>query len=74
FSIAEAVRCATANGADLLGLKDMGRIKPGAKATFLAVKGPPSGLPESLRRTHMLWIDGCPYDPDPQITQIPPIP
>ncbi len=74
FSITEAVRCATANGADLLGLEDMGRIRPGAKASFLAVKGPPSGLPESLRRIHGLWIDGCPHNPDPQITQIPQIP
>lgn len=61
FSIEETIRCATANGADLLGLKDMGRIRPGAKATFLAVRGGPSRLPETLQRIHMLWIDGLPY-------------
>jgi imidazolonepropionase-like amidohydrolase len=61
FSIREAVQCATSNGAKLLGLKDAGWIGPGAEATFVAVKGAPAGLPESLQEIQSLFIDGCSF-------------
>lgn len=48
FSLPEAIRCATLNGAKLLGLKDSGAIVPGMKANFIAVKGSPACLPEGL--------------------------
>ena len=48
FSIEEAVKCATSNNARLLGLERKGLIKKGMDADFVAVKGPPSALPESL--------------------------
>jgi len=58
FSIQEAVQCAASNGAELLGLKDTGWIGPGAGATFVAVKGGPEGLPESLREIRTMFVDG----------------
>ncbi len=58
FSVEQAVQCATSNGADLLGLENMGRIAVGASATFIAVPGAPSVLPESLRRIAYFFIDG----------------
>ena len=49
FSIEEAIKCASLNGANLLGLKRKGCIQKGWRADFVVVKGPPSSLPESLR-------------------------
>jgi imidazolonepropionase-like amidohydrolase len=48
YSIAEAVQCATKTGAGLLGITDMGFLAPGMPASWIAVKGSPSGLPDSL--------------------------
>ena len=58
FSIEETVRCATFNGAQLLGIKDLGLLVPGMPATFIAVKGDPSGLPDSLRHIEGIWVKG----------------
>jgi len=49
FSIEEAIRCASFNSANLMGLEGKGCIKKGMQANFLVVKGPPSALPESLK-------------------------
>ena len=49
FSIEEAIRCATCNNARLLGIDGKGLIMTGMDADFVAVKGPPSALPESLK-------------------------
>lgn len=46
FSLSEAIQCSTLNGAKLLGLKDSGRLAPGMKADFIAVKGTPACLPD----------------------------
>ena len=40
-SIEETVRCASFNGAQLFGIKDLGLLVPGMPATFIAVKGDP---------------------------------
>ena len=48
FSIEEAIKCASFNNATLLGLDRKGLIKKGMQADFVAVKGLPSALPESL--------------------------
>jgi len=58
FSIEEAVRCATFNGAQLLGIKDLGLLVPGMPATFIAVKGNPAGLPDNLRQLLGVWVKG----------------
>jgi imidazolonepropionase-like amidohydrolase len=45
-----AVHAATAAGAELLGISDLGRIAPGMAAALVAAPGPPSDLPGSLAR------------------------
>jgi imidazolonepropionase-like amidohydrolase len=50
YSIPEAVQCATKTGARLLGITDMGILTPGMPASWIAVKGNPSGLPDCLDR------------------------
>jgi len=58
FTIEEAIRCATFNGAQLLGIIDLGLLVQGMPATFIAVKGDPSGLPDSLRHIQGVWVKG----------------
>ncbi|MEZ4527589.1 MAG: amidohydrolase family protein [Desulfobacterales bacterium] len=54
FSVSEAVKCATWNGAELLGIsREAGRIAPGYPAIFLAVKGNPSDLAENLKQVRI---------------------
>lgn len=48
YTLPEAVQCATKSGAALLGITDMGTLIPGMPASWIAVKGCPSGLPDSL--------------------------
>ena len=50
FAVEEAVRCASRNGALLMGLSDRGEIAPGMWADFLAVRTLPAGLPEAIDR------------------------
>jgi imidazolonepropionase-like amidohydrolase len=61
YSLTEAIRCATMNGAQLLGLKDTGCLEKGMIATFVAVPGNPSNLPESLSRIECVFINGRMY-------------
>jgi hypothetical protein len=48
YTLPEAVQCATKTGAGLLGIRDAGNLSPGMPASWIAVKGGPSGLPDSL--------------------------
>ena len=61
LSVAEAIQCATLNGARLLDLNDQGVIAKGAVATFMAVRGSPQDLPDSLDRIVSLYIKGNEY-------------
>ena len=58
FSIEETIRCATFNGAQLLGISNLGLLVQGMPATFIAVKGDPSGLPGSLRHIEGVYLNG----------------
>ena len=58
FSVNEAVTCATLNGARLLGLDGIGVIAKGMIANFVAVKGEPSDLPDSLDRMELMVVNG----------------
>lgn len=58
FSISQTVACACQHGARLLGLSKLGTLERGKSATFVAVNGPPSELPDSLKAIAGLWIDG----------------
>jgi len=50
YPVEEAIRCASHNGALLIGLSDRGKIAPGMRADFLAVRTLPDALPEALDR------------------------
>lgn len=58
YSIEKAVRCATHNGALLMSLPRAGQLKENMPATFIAVKGAPSQLPESLDQIKMIFYEG----------------
>ncbi len=62
FSVEEAVRCASWNGARLMGLNDRGLVAPGMRADFLAVQAPPERLPEALNRISHRIIQGVDFD------------
>lgn len=48
YPIEKAVQCASHHGAMLLGLHRVGQVRKNWRANFIAVKGDPSQLPESL--------------------------
>lgn len=59
FSAEEAIRCASLEGARLLGLADeMGRIHPGMPASFVVLEGPPSAIPESMGKPEAVYLKG----------------
>lgn len=58
FTIPEAVRCATRNGALLMGLNRTGKIAPGFRATLLALPGGPEAFPQNLSAPVLFMIDG----------------
>ena len=58
YSLPEAIKCATLNGAKLLGINDFGLIAKGKPASFIAVKGDPSNLPVSISSVKAICIDG----------------
>ncbi len=58
YSLAEAVKCASLNGAGLLGIEDFGVIAEDAVATFIAVKGGPSSLLDSVKTPCLICLKG----------------
>ena len=58
YPIEKVVRCASHNGALLLGLPQAGQLKKNMPATFIAAKGPPSHLPESLNQIKVIYHKG----------------
>ena len=59
FSQTEAVRCATLNGARLLGLADLGELAVGRQAAFAALNGGPEDFPGNLEQPAILVAGGC---------------
>jgi imidazolonepropionase-like amidohydrolase len=59
LSLEKAIRCATLQGARLLGLeKELGSLVKGMPATFVAVPGPPERFPSSLKGAVMTYVHG----------------
>ena len=56
----EALRAATASGAELLRLTDTGTIEPGKRADLLLVDGDPVDDPSVLLGRKRVWIAGAP--------------
>ncbi|MHB8791077.1 MAG: amidohydrolase family protein [Desulfobulbaceae bacterium] len=64
-TLTEAIRCATWNGAGLLGVDDqLGLIAPNRPAHFLAVRGTPSQLPRKVSYLQGIYLNGrpCPME------------
>jgi len=57
YSLAETVRCATANGARLLGY-DGGLLEVGRVADFLVVRGTPAQMPRKLSYLEGIYLAG----------------
>ena len=73
FSLSEAVRCATENGARLLGLDEFGALEPGRSANFLVTRGTTAQLPRKLTYMETIYLDGQPseaYRRDPDYTTL----
>jgi len=61
FALPEIIKCATCNGASLLGLdRDMGLLQVGRPATFLVARGTPAQLPRKLSYLEDIYRDGKP--------------
>jgi imidazolonepropionase-like amidohydrolase len=59
FSPEEAIRCATFEGARLLGLdNELGRLVKGMPANFVVIEGPPTDMPESLKKVRAVYVRG----------------
>ncbi len=60
YSLSEAIQCATAHGAQLLGLDNTGRIATGKAAHFIVVRATPAMLPGKLSSLEGVYMNGIP--------------
>lgn len=60
YSLEETIGCATANGARLLDVDDVGLLVKGRPATFLIARGTPAQLPRKLSYLEGMYIAGFP--------------
>jgi len=61
YSLPEAIRCGSYNGAQLLGIeKDSGLISRGRPSHFIAARGTPSQLPRKLSYLEAIYLNGKP--------------
>lgn len=64
FTPSEAIRIATANGAQFLGEQDrIGTIAPGKQADLLVIEGNPAARIADLEKVKLVFKDGAGYDP-----------
>jgi imidazolonepropionase-like amidohydrolase len=68
FSVEEAIRCASRNGARLMGMDDRGEIRSGMRADFIAVRTPPEKAVAALHRIVCFVIAGTPVGSMPEVT------
>lgn len=60
YSLAETIRCASANGAGFFGMEKLGTLTVGQQATFLIARGMAQQLPRKLSYLEGIYIDGAP--------------
>jgi imidazolonepropionase-like amidohydrolase len=60
YSLAETIRCASANGAGFFGMTRLGALTVGRPATFLITRGTPQQLPRKLAYLEGIYVDGAP--------------
>jgi imidazolonepropionase-like amidohydrolase len=62
LGLEEAVKCASFNGAEILGIESTrGTLEPGMKATFVVVRGQPQRLLDPSQNPEAVWVSGKPY-------------
>jgi imidazolonepropionase-like amidohydrolase len=62
FSAEQAIKIATANGADFLQDENIGRIAPGLQADLIVVNGNPSTSIRDIRNVELVFRKGLAYD------------
>jgi imidazolonepropionase-like amidohydrolase len=60
YSLEEAIRCASENGARFFGMERLGALTVGRKATFLITRGTVQQLPRKLSYLEGIYVDGAP--------------
>ncbi|WP_423123314.1 amidohydrolase family protein [Hydrosulfovibrio ferrireducens] len=60
FSLEEAIRYGSENGAKFFSLEKLGRLTVGRKATFLIARGTLQQLPRKLSYREGIYVDGGP--------------
>ncbi len=58
FSVEGAIRCASRNGARLMGLSERGTLTPGMRADFMAVRGTVEQVPQALHQIACRVVGG----------------
>lgn len=71
FDRYEALRAATANGADYLGLSDIGRLTEGRLADLIVIDGNPLERLEDTEHIELVVKGGVVYDPETLATTFP---
>jgi imidazolonepropionase-like amidohydrolase len=60
YSREETIRCASKNGAGFFGMKKLGTLTVGRRATFLITRGTVKQLPRKLSYLEGIYVDGVP--------------
>ena len=60
YSLEEALRCGSENGAGFFGMERLGALTIGRKATFLITRGSVKQLPRKLSYLEGIYVDGEP--------------
>jgi imidazolonepropionase-like amidohydrolase len=60
YSLEEAIRCASDNGAIFFGMGNLGALSVGRKATFLVARGTVPQLPRKLSYLENVYVEGAP--------------
>lgn len=60
FTLAEAVRCASSNGASFFNIDNLGPLTVGQRATFLVTRGSVKQLPRKLSYLENIYVNGVP--------------
>ena len=58
YSLEEAIRCASDNGAKFFGMEQLGWLAVGQRATFLVTRGTAQQLPRKLAYLEGIYVDG----------------
>lgn len=64
YSLPEALQCGSVNGAQLLGIDEIGCIAKGKPANFIVARATPAMLPRKLSYLEGIYLGGIPCDID----------